>query len=119
MLSQALLRTTAMVIDLPRHTATQGDWMDDWPFDDPENVASITVRQILQGGQPILYVSHDADDRMWQFLTGGPVDVADAMIVSLREVYSLDPSIGELADLPLGWTAERSASGKPWQRSSS
>lgn len=92
--------------------------MGDWPFDDPENVVSMTVRQITHGGQPILYVAHDADDGMWQFLTGGPVQMADAMIVALREVYDIDPSISELADLPLGWTAERSAPGQPWRRSS-
>ena len=92
--------------------------MGEWPFDEEENVATMTVRQVTHGGQPILYVSHDADDGMWQFLTGGPVEVADAMIVSLREVFSIDPSVGDLADLPLGWTAERSAPGQPWRRSS-
>jgi hypothetical protein len=90
--------------------------MEGWPFDDPENVATMTVRQITHGGQPILLVSHDADDGMWQFLTGGPVQMADAMLVSLREVYRIDPSIAELADLPLGWTAERSAPGQSWRR---
>lgn len=90
--------------------------MDDWPFDDPENVATMTVRQVTHGGQPILLVSHDADDGMWQFLTGGPVEMVDAMIVSLREVYQIDPSIAELADLPLGWQAWRSSAGEPWQR---
>jgi hypothetical protein len=90
--------------------------MDDWPFDDPENVATFTVRQITEGKQPILLVSHDADEGMWQFLTGEPIDMADALLVSLRSVYRLDPSIGELADLPLGWQARRSAVGEPWQR---
>jgi len=91
--------------------------MSDWPFDDPENVATMTVRQVTHGGQPILLVGHDADEGMWQFLTGGPVEMADAMLVSLRDVYRIDPSIGELADLPLGCTAERSAPGQPWRRS--
>jgi hypothetical protein len=90
--------------------------MEGWPFDDPENVATMTVRQIMQGGQPILRVRHDAGDGMWQLLTGGPVQMADAMLVSLREVYTIDRSIAELADLPLGWTAERSASDQPWRR---
>jgi hypothetical protein len=90
--------------------------MGEWPFEDPENVATLTVRQVVRGGQPILLVTHDSDDGMWQFLTGGPVEEADAMIVSLREVYRLDPSVGELADLPLGWQAERLAVGRPWRR---
>jgi hypothetical protein len=90
--------------------------MAEWPSSDPENVATMTVRQVTHRGQPILLVSHDADDGMWQFLTGGPVEMVDAMLVSLREVYRIDASIGELADLPLGWTAERSDRGQPWQR---
>jgi hypothetical protein len=87
----------------------------DWPFDEPENVATMTVRQVTDGEEPILLVAHDADDGMWQFLTGGPIEMADAMLVSLREVYRIDSTIGELADLPLGWTAERSAVGRPWR----
>jgi hypothetical protein len=90
--------------------------MRKWPFDDPEDVAAMTVRQVIHDGLPILYVSHDADDGMWQFLTGASVTMDDAMIVSLREVYTIDSSIGELADLPLGWTAKRSAVGRPWRR---
>ena len=90
--------------------------MEDWPFADPENFAVMTALQITHGGQPILLVSHDADDGMWQFLTGGPVNVADAMVVSLREIYKLDPSVAELADLPLGWQALRSAVGQVWER---
>jgi hypothetical protein len=90
--------------------------MGEWPFDDPENVATMTVRPVTHDGQPILLVSHDAGDGMWQFLTGSPVQMADAMLVSLREVYRIDPSIGELAELPLGWTATRSAVAQPWQR---
>ena len=90
--------------------------MSHWPFSDPENVAVMTVRQVTHGGRPILLVSHDADDGMWQFLTGGPIAMADAMIVSLGEVYAIDPTIGKLADMPPGGSATRSAPEHPWQR---
>ena len=90
--------------------------MENWPFDDPENMATLTVRQVIADGQPILLVSHDAEDGMWQFLTGESVEMADAMLVSLCEMYRIDPSIAELADLPIGWQAKRSAAGKPWRR---
>ena len=43
--------------------------MDDWPFADPPNVVSITVRQVVDRGEPILLVAHDAEDGGWQFLT--------------------------------------------------
>lgn len=90
--------------------------MDDWPFGDSKKVAAITVRQIIKDGQPILYVIHDSEDGGWQFLTGGEVTTEDALVVSLGEIYEFDPSIGELADLPLGWTAERGVVGEPWKR---
>jgi len=90
--------------------------MCEWPFDEPENVATLTVRQVTHGGQPILIVARDAVAGMWQFHTGGPFDMADALIVALQEVFHIDPSIGELADLPPGWKAQRSAPGQPWRR---
>lgn len=90
--------------------------MEAWPFDDPENVAVFTTRQVMRDGRPILWVSHDAEDGAWQFHSGEAVEVADAMLVSLRSVFRLDPSIGELADLPLVWKAWRTAPGDPWRR---
>lgn len=30
----------------------------EWPFDEPKNVATVTVRQIIRESQPILLVSH-------------------------------------------------------------
>ena len=90
---------------------------DDWPFDDPVHLGVITVRRVLEEGRPILHVSHDVSDGSWQFLTGDDVDVDEAKLVGLRKIVELDPSLVELADLPLGWEAERSAPGAPWERS--
>lgn len=88
----------------------------EWPFADPENVAVVTVRQILLEHAPILWVCHDEDDGAWQFLPGDDVGIEDAMLVCLRTVLAHDPSIAELADLPFDWTAERTEIGAPWMR---
>jgi len=88
----------------------------DWIFDEPKNVATITTRQILREGQPILLVSHAADDGTWQFLTGGPFSTEDALLVALHEIVKHDPTVCELADLPLGWVAHRESVGSPWHR---
>ena len=88
----------------------------DWPFEAPPNVAVITMRQILEGKAPILFVSHDEDDGGWQFLTGAVLDADDAKVVALRTIVALDAAIAELADLPEGWTAARDAPGEPWRR---
>ncbi len=89
---------------------------DQWPFADPKNVAVITLKSITMGGSPILHVTHDADDGMWQFLDGSTVSEANASVVSLETIARIDPSVMELADLPLGWYADRSAVGEPWRR---
>ena len=41
---------------------------DEWPFESPRNLAVITLDRIMDGRNPILYVSHDEDDGGWQFL---------------------------------------------------
>jgi hypothetical protein len=88
-----------------------------WPFADPENLATFTLRDIVEGKRPILLVTHDAEDGCWQFLDGRDnPSPADAFLICLKTAYKLDQSVGELADLPLGWRAWRQAPGEPWQR---
>ena len=88
----------------------------DWPFADPMNVASITTRQVLKENCPIRIVSHDEDDGCWQFLCGTTDDPDDSMVVALERIVEHDPSIRELADLPLGWKAWRDSPAGLWQR---
>lgn len=91
--------------------------MTDWPFEDPPNVAVFTTTAVVKGGSPILRVTHDDDDGAWQFHTGETVTAGDAMIVALRQIVKLDPSIGSLADLPYGWIATRDNVASEWKRS--
>jgi hypothetical protein len=90
--------------------------MSDWPFKDPKNTAVFTTGGVINRHQPICRVCHD-DDGAWQFLTGGPVTMTDAKLVSLSEIVATDQSLLELADLPLGWVATRDNAGSRWQRS--
>ncbi len=92
---------------------------DQWPFPDPKNVAVITLKSITMGGSPILHVTHDADDGGGQSLDGSTVPEANASIVSLEEITRFDPTVMDVADLPLGWYACRSAANEPWRRSKS
>ncbi len=86
-----------------------------WPFSDAKGVAVITTRLVLEG-EPILLVTHDADDGCWQFLCGTTTNVEESRVVGLESVVNLDKTLCELADLPLGWRAWREAPGQPWQR---
>jgi hypothetical protein len=87
-----------------------------WPFDQPRNCATITMKQILDGSEPILLVTHDLDDHGWQFIGSTDANEGDGRVVALEEMVKLDPSIIELADLPPGWQAIRNGAGKPWVR---
>jgi hypothetical protein len=87
-----------------------------WPFDNPRNAAVVTLKSIVFGDKPILYVAHDADDGGWQFLDGSPVSKENALVVSLEEITRIDQSVLGLADLPPGWYATRSAANAQWQR---
>lgn len=88
-----------------------------WPFDQAANVAVITQKQIIFDHAPILMVTHDAEDHGWQFLNLTiPVTVASSSVVGLGEIVKLDPSLMEIADLPVGWRAKREKIGAKWVR---
>lgn len=89
--------------------------MEHWPFADPPNVITFTLRSVIEGA-PILLVCHDVDDGGWQFLTGESIDMANALLVTLHSIVNRDASIAELADLPIGWQAEREHKAAPWKR---
>ncbi len=90
-----------------------------WPFDQPHNCASFTTRQVIEGLEPILFVSHDAQDHGWQFIGSSGVAMADAMIVGLGEVVKRDLTVLEVADLQPGWQATRESVGGQWTRQES
>ncbi len=88
-----------------------------WPFTETENTACFTQRQIVNHGRPMLLVAHDADDGCWQFLDGSDnLKVADGVLVTLATMVQRDPTLADVADLPLGWMAWREDAGADWQR---
>lgn len=89
----------------------------EWPFPDPQNVAVIADKRILQGQDWIAYVSHDRDDGMWQFHANRtePLNENDASVVSLKNVTDIDSTVFALANLPVGWHAWRSSRNSEWK----
>jgi len=87
---------------------------EEWPFDDPKNVAVFTVRSVWEKKRDILYVYHNSEDGAWQFHADKNPEEKDASIISLEEVVELDNSIKELADLPYDWRAWRKDKQSPW-----
>jgi hypothetical protein len=88
---------------------------NEWPFQDAVNTAAFTTTRVLRDNYPILLVTHD-DNGDWQILCGTTNDEKDCLVVCLGCAFEKDRSIGELADLPLGWNAWRKSPFLPWQR---
>lgn len=84
-------------------------------FNENPRLGVLTTAAVLAGA-PILLISHDEDDGGWQFLCGTSNDPADGRIVHLQEIVAMDPTVTDIADLPLGWVAFRSAIGNAWHR---
>ncbi len=87
-----------------------------WKFPDDPHTISYLSQSVDAGIEPVTYVSHDVDDGAWQFLGDSMAGDAEPVISCLHHPIDKDPTLTELADLPLGWWAEREAPGKPWVR---
>jgi len=70
----------------------------------------------LERLEPIVLVSHDADDHGWQFIGTSDVVMVDARLVCLHEIVQIDPTVLEVADLAPGWQAFRDTVGGSWSR---
>ena len=88
-----------------------------WHFDQPPDCVTRTTVHVMQRGAIITRAYHDESDHGWQFFPEHVTLTRDAMIVALREIVSVDPSITEIADLPPGWMAQRDSADAPWRRS--
>ncbi|MEH7454780.1 hypothetical protein [Gottfriedia acidiceleris] len=83
----------------------------------PTNTMVITLKEIIDGEKPILFVSHDEEDGMWQFLDGSmELDTDNARIITIEEILKIDNSLCLLMDLPQGWIAERNNNEVGWNR---
>lgn len=91
--------------------------MSPWPFPEPPESRALSVWRVTVSRWPVLLVSHDAEDGLWQFLTGDEVQASDARMTTLGEMLQLDPTLAALADLPRGWQATRADAESPWERS--
>ena len=86
-----------------------------WKFSDPPHTGAYLSKAVHTGTESVTYVSHDEDDGAWQFLGDSMTDTG-GVLVCLHHPLDNDPSLTELADLPVGWCAERSKPGEPWTR---
>jgi len=85
-------------------------------FEEPENTACIACKHVVEESAPILHVTHDEDDGMWQFMCGAEShETEDGMVITLMNAVRLDPTINDLYEMPMGVGAERECKGSQWE----
>ncbi|MFT4112346.1 DUF4262 domain-containing protein [Silvibacterium sp.] len=97
--------------------ADPGSSLFDWKFPDPPHTRVFLSKTVHLGTEAITFVSHDEEDGAWQFLGDSMVEGGGPVLSCFHHPIDKDPSLIELADLPLGWCAERAKPGDPWIRS--
>jgi hypothetical protein len=79
----------------------------------PRNCVVITLKQIMDGSRPILYVANDDEDGL-QFLSDCEVEEADVALVALNEIIELDETVLDVVDILPGSIACRDAVDDDW-----
>ena len=88
----------------------------EWKFADDPHTRVYLSETVHEGTEAVTYVSHDADDGAWQFLGNSMSNGGGPVISCFHHPIDRDPTLSELADLQLGWYAERDKIGEPWVR---
>jgi hypothetical protein len=85
-------------------------------FREADNTAVFTTKYVVQDKKPITYVTHDEEDGAWQFFSSDEFENYEdvAMIVGLGEIVAGDPSLLDLADMPVGHYAIRDTPDDTW-----
>lgn len=84
-----------------------------WPFQEAENTAVFCCEHVFAGA-PILYVTHDHDGD-WQFLCGERHDGLPKLMC-MGCMIERDATLWTLADMPIGWGADRPDMSSSWNR---
>lgn len=113
-----------MQLTAPQTTVEKDFWASadpasslfNWKFRDPPHTRVFLSETVHNGTEPVTYVSHDTEDGAWQFLGDSMSDGGGPVISCFHHPIDRDPTLAELADLPLGWYAERDGVGEPWVR---
>lgn len=89
--------------------------LEPWPFTDGPSTAVFTNKYAMSG-KLITAVYHDEEDGSWQFHTDDPDTNSNAvmMLVALSEVTNVDPTILQLAKMPVGHRATRNSLQADW-----
>jgi hypothetical protein len=76
---------------------------------------TFVTAQVLERAEPILHAVHD-ENCEWQFIGSSDGTAENGRVIALHEAVELDPSVLQLADMPVGWHAFRDSPERSWRR---
>jgi hypothetical protein len=74
----------------------------------------IQTLKVFELREPVLLISHDADDGIWQLIGASDAEGGTGKIGHLHHAVDEDPSLIDVLDLQPGHSAVRAGVGKPW-----
>ena len=91
-----------------------------WPFEHgefPSNLGAVVQWTVANGELPALYVGH-TDENSWLVGDGvnDPNVAGGCAAMCIWAAINHNADMRELADLPIGWAAERDGPDEPWRR---
>jgi hypothetical protein len=98
------------VADLVMERDRRAWWMRHWLL----GTTCIQTLQIFERREPVLYVSNDADDELWQLIGATAADAGTGKIGHLHHAVDEDPTLIDVLSLPPGHHAQRTGPGEPW-----
>lgn len=85
-------------------------WLQHWLL----GTTCIQTAEVFERREPVLLVSHEADDGIWQLIGTSDADAATGRIGHLHHAVDEDPTLIDVLDLAPGCGAVRAGVGKPW-----
>ena len=74
----------------------------------------IVTEAVRQGRQPVARVLHEEGHGGWQ-MYDDVEPLGKPVVVPKDEILSLDPSLADIIDLPVGWQAMREGASSQWR----
>lgn len=98
------------VVDQAMQRDRRAWWMQHWLL----GTTSIQTAEVFERTEPILYVSHGADDGLWQLIGASDADPATGKLGHLHHAVEHDRTLLDVLGLEPGERARRRGPHKPW-----
>jgi len=100
------------VADLVMERDRRAWWMRHWLV----GTSCIQTGEVFARREPVLYVSNEADDGLWQLIGATGADPSTGKIEHLYHAVDEDQTLLDVLDLQPGQSASRTGAGEPWTR---